>query len=63
MVLGREELLLVAGVEAGLAAAIAQACASVTEARAATGFYTPDSRTLADEPPTLQLAAILARVR
>ena len=58
-----EELLLVAGVEAGLPSAIAQACASVTAARAATGFYAPDSGTLANEPPTLQPAAILARVR
>ena len=59
----REELLLVAGVEAGLDAAITQACASVIDARADSGFYAPDSSTLANEPPTLQPAAILARVR
>ena len=58
-----EELLLVAGVEAGLPSAIAQACASVSDARAATEFYSPDSSTIATEPPTLQPAAILARVR
>ena len=58
-----EELLLVAGVEAGLPSAIAQACASVSDARAATGFYSPDSSTIATEPPTLQPATILARVR
>eukprot|EP01043_Picozoa_sp_COSAG02_P095453 COSAG02_NODE_31816_length_527_cov_0.532710_2_plen_87_part_01 len=50
----REELLVVAGVEAGLDAAIAQACASVIDARAESGFYAPASSTLSNEPPTLQ---------
>ena len=59
----RQELLLVAGVEAGLPSAIEQACASVTTARAVTGFYAPDSGTLASELSTLQPAAMLARVR
>ena len=58
-----EELLLVAGVEAGLDSAIAEACRSVTDARVATGFYSPDASTLSSEPPTLVPAAILARVR
>lgn len=58
-----EELLLIAGVEAGLPSAIAQACASVTATRATSGFYAPDSSTVANSPPTLQPAAMLARVR
>jgi hypothetical protein len=58
-----EELLLVAGVEVGLPAAVAKACASVTRAREENGFYSADSSLLANEPPTLVPAAIIARVR
>lgn len=58
-----QELLLVAGVEAGLDTAITQACRSVTDARAAAGSYAADASTLSSEPPTLLPAAILARVR